>query len=365
MDKEYISPQQCILLLAGFGIGTTLLFVPSILVQFANQSAILSPVLGTVPGIALLLILSSLNRLYPGQSLVQYSASILGLPGKIIGLLFIWFAFHLGVLVLRNIGGFVGLVMLAETPTSVVYCVVVALTAFALLLGLETVSRTLGLLLSLAIFLSVVLMFFTLPHADFSNLLPILENGWTPIVKASVYLTSFPSGEFILIGMLIFNMKGSKETAIPLIQGQLIATMIAIAIILQVITILGAERASRSALAIVSVLNSISSSNLLLIPFAMTWLIFAFAKFFICYYAFVAGFAHWAKMDDYRPLVLPGGALLISIAMILYKDIGQNQEFLKIYWPPYSLPIEYGIPLLLWLAAGVKMLVQRRRSDQG
>ena len=362
MDKECISPGQGMLLLAGLGIGTTLLFIPSILIQYANQSAILSLVLGCAPGIVLLLILSSLNRFYPGQSLVQYSASILGLPGKILGLLFIWFAFHLGVLVLHNIGDFVGVVMLAETPTPIVYFFVVAITAFALLLGLETVSRAFGLLLCFSIFFNLLLLLFTLPHADFNNLLPILENGWSPVVKASIYLSSFPLGEFILLGMLIFNIKGSKGTAIPLIQGQLIATVVAIAIILQVITILGAERASRSIMAIVSVLNSISGSNLLLIPFSMTWFIFAIAKFFICYYAFVTGFAHWSKMDDYRPLVLPGGALLISIAMIIYHDAGESQKFLKIYWPAYSLPIEYGIPLLLWLAAGVKALLRRREG---
>ncbi len=360
MDKEYISPGQGMLLLAGFGIGTTLLFIPSILIQYANQSAVLSLVLGCVPSIVLLLILSSLNRAYPGQSLVQYSTSILGLPGKIIGLLFIWFAFHLGVLVLHNIGDFVGVVMLAETPTPIVYFFVVAITAFALLLGLETFCRAFGLLLSFSIFFNISLLLYTLPRADFNNLLPILEDGWSPVVKATVYLTSFPWGELILVGMFIINIKGSKRTAIPLIQGQLIATMVAIAIILQVITILGAERASRSIMAIVSVLNSIPGSNLLLIPFAMTWFIFAIAKFFICYYAFVTGFAHWSKIDDYKPLILPGGALLMSIAMIIYHDAGESQEFLKMYWPAYSLPFEYGIPLLLWLATGVKALLRRR-----
>ncbi|WP_459907267.1 GerAB/ArcD/ProY family transporter [Desulfotomaculum defluvii] len=361
MDKEYISSQQYLLLLAGYGVGTSMLLVPTILVQYAKQGAFLSTAFAFIPSIAIAIFLSSLNKMYPGQSLVQYSAAILGVPGKILALLFIWFAFHLSALVLRNIGNFVNLTMLAETPTPIVYLIVVAITAFALLAGLETAGRAMSLLMFLAILISAILLIFTLPNADFSNMLPPLGNGWFSILKGSIYLSSFPVGEFLLFGMIIFKIKDSQHTTMSFIHGQLLAALIGTSIFLQVITILGPERASRSVMAIVSTLNSIQGSNLLLIPFALTWFIFAIIKFYICYYAFIVGFAHWAEMDDYRPLVLPGGALIICIAIILFKGIGEHQNFNMVYWPAYSLPFEYGIPLLLWLAAGLKILVQGRR----
>ncbi|MEG6521327.1 GerAB/ArcD/ProY family transporter [Desulfotomaculum sp. 1211_IL3151] len=358
MDKEYISPQQCMLLLAGFGVGTSVLLIPTILIQHAQQAALISIALAFIPGIVLVSMLSSLNKWYPGQSLVQYSVSILGLPGKLIGLLFIWYALHSSTLVLRDMGIFINITMLAQTPTTVIYLLVVGVSAFGIVMGLETISRSLALLVFLACLISGLLLFFTLPYGDFQNMLPILgNNDWSGIVTACFILSSFPVGEFILFGMLIFNIKGAKQVIISLIQGQIIAAIIGITVFIQVITVLGVARASHSIMAIVSVLNAIPSSNLLLIPFSLTWFIFTIVKFFICYYAFIVGFAHWTGIDDYRPLVLPGGALIIGITIVLFEGVGEHQNYNQLYGPIYSTPIEYGIPLLLWLAAGLKILI--------
>lgn len=362
MDKERISPYQLILLLAAFGVGTGLLLIPSIQIQFAQQGALLSTAFVLAPALGLSYLLASLNKMYPGQSLVQYSVSILGPTGKIVGLIFIWFAFHLGALVLRNIGNFINITILTETPLPVVYLVVVAFTAFALLLGIEVAARAFAFSIFIAIFFSGLLMIFTLPNADFSNMLPLLGSGWQSILHGSIYLSSFPVGEYILFGMLLFTLKHSKRSFILFIHGHTIAAIIGASVFIQVITVLGTDRASRSVIAILATLNAIPGSNILLIPFALTWLIFSLVKLFICYYAFVVGFAHWSHMEDYRPLVLPGGALMICIAMILFEGVGQHQQFNMVYWPAYSLPIEYGIPLFLWLAAMVKKLLQSRNT---
>lgn len=358
MDKEHISVQQCMLLITGFGIGTSLLLLPTILVQFAGQGANISTALALIPSIILIMLLASLNKWYPNQSLVQYSQTILGLPGKIVGLIFIWFAFYLSALVLRNIGDFIALTMLAETPTPVVYTVVVAITGIALLYGLETASRALSILICLAISFSFMLLVFTLPNANFSNMLPLMGTGWSGIIKGFIYISSFPVGEFVLFGMFIFNINDSTRAALPLIKGQFIATIIFSFVLIEIITNMNIDRASRAVIAIVSTLNSIHGSNLLLIPFALTWFIFAIVKFFVCYYSFVVGLSHWVHMEDYRPLILPSGALIICIAIILFTGVGEHQAFNRLYWPVYSIPLEYGIPLILWLAAGAKRLLK-------
>ena len=356
MTKEYISSQQSMLLIAGFGVGTALLLLPTILVQFAKQGALISTALAMFPGILLVVLLSCLSKWYPGQSLVQYSVSVLGIPGRILGLLFIWFAFHLTTLVLSNIGDFVALIILPETPMPVVFSVLIGITALAIFYGLETTSRALSLLIFLATIFSVMLLLFTLPHGNFSNMMPIMGSGWGGIIKGGIYTSSFPVGEFVLFGMLIHNIKNPKGAALPLIYGQFIGATVGTAVFFQVMIILGPERASRSVMAIVSTLNALPGSNILLIPFALTWFIFAIVKLFICYYAFVISLAHWVRMEDYRPLVLPGGALIICIATILFSGVGEHQEFNRIYWPAYSIPLEYGIPLLIWLVAGIKKL---------
>ena len=356
MNKDTISPQQFMLLLAGFGVGTSLLLIPSILVQQAKQVALIATAITFIPGIFLVITLSSLSRWYPGQSIVQYSVSILGLPGKLIGLIFIWYAFHISALVLIDIGNFISLTMLAETPPTIIYLTIVAITAFGLFLGLETIARCLSLLLFLVILFSIMFMFFTFPNGDFNHLLPLAVMDWAGVFKASFYLTSFPVGEFLLFGMLIFSTTEPKRIARPFICGQVIAATVSTTIFLQALTILGVDSMSRSVMAIVSTINSLPGSNLILIPLSMTWFVFTITKFFICYYAFVLSLAHWTGMNDYRPLVLPAGALCIGISLILFKGIGEYQIFNQLYGPLYTSLIEFGLPLLLWLAEGVKLL---------
>lgn len=139
------------LLILGFVVETAIMLIPTSVIGQAKQDAWLSPLVPAVPGLALLAILLTLNRMFPGQSLVQYSESILGLPGKLLGLVMIWFAFHLASLVLRNIGNFVNLVLLFETPLPLIHFVIVAVTAFGLRLGIETLAKCLSLLMVLSV----------------------------------------------------------------------------------------------------------------------------------------------------------------------------------------------------------------------
>ncbi|AQS57811.1 GerAB/ArcD/ProY family transporter [Desulforamulus ferrireducens] len=359
MNKETISPQQLMLLVAGFAVGTSLLFIPTLLVKQAKQDALLATALTFIPGMLLLIMLTSLNKWYPGQSIVQYSVSILGLPGKIIGLIFIFFAGHLSTLALIDIGIFINLTMLAETPTTVIYLTITAISAYALFAGLETMARALSLLLFLVIVFSVMFVFFTLPGGDFTHLLPLNVPDWPGISKAIFYLASFPVGECVLFGMIFFSAD-QKRVVPAFLFGQFISAAIGSILMVQALINLGVDRVSRSVLASVSTINSLPGSNLLLIPLALTWFVFTITKFIICYYAFVLGLAHWTGMSDYRPLVLPAGALIISISLILFEGVGDFNKYNQLYDPLFSYPIEFGLPLILWLTAGIKLLVRRR-----
>lgn len=359
MNTEAISPKQCMLLLAGFVIGTALLLVPTTMIQIARQDAWLTPILTVIPGLGLVAVLAALNSLYPGQSLVQYSVSILGLPGKLIGLLVVWFALHLSTLILRTVGEFVSMVMLFETPTPIVHLIVVLVTAFGLTLGIAAIARTFSILLLLNFLFILALELFTLPHADFGQLQPILSDGLVPVIQASLHLTAFPVGEILLFGMILFNLKSTqfRTTFLHMGAGLIMAAFVGIIIFERAITTLGVERTSKTLFAVVAIMGSVPGSRLFLPIFASSWFIFSLCQFFICYYAFVVGTAHWFKLSDHKPLIFPAGALIVALTLIIFNPV-EKIKFSTVIWPLYALPIEFGIPLLLLIVALVRKVTK-------
>lgn len=368
MSKEYISEKQLMHLTAGFLIGTAILLIPTMSIALAGQDAWLPPLLSVLPGIGLIGVLTVLHKMYPGQSLVQYSVSILGLPGKLAGLLVIWFAFHLSTLVLRNIGSFINTVMLFETPAPLVHVVVAAVTAYGIRLGIESIARAFSILMPISVAFFLLMQAFTLPTADFNNLLPILEKGFLPIMQASIDLTAFPVGEIVLFGMIVYHVKTPKEKpGFYWVVGLLLGTLIILLGIIRTISILGPSLSGRNSFAILVALNATGLSKLLQPLLVVNWFVFTVCKFFVCYYAFVMGVAHWAHLDDYKPVILPAGALITVFSLYLYTNVVQEMTFASQIFPVYAIPIEYGIPLLLLVVAllrgGPKKTRQHKKSD--
>jgi len=67
--------------------------------------------------IILLLIFSRILSLYPGKDLFDIIQIVMGkFMGKLISVLMIWFAFHLGTLVMRNLSDFTNTLVFPDTP---------------------------------------------------------------------------------------------------------------------------------------------------------------------------------------------------------------------------------------------------------
>ncbi|MEG6513316.1 GerAB/ArcD/ProY family transporter [Desulforamulus ruminis] len=361
MDKEFISAKQGTYLTLGYVVGTALLLSPTATILTAKQDAWLAPLLAAIPGLFLIALLTSLNRMYPGQSLIQYSSSILGWPGKLLALLILWFTFHLGALVLRNILTFVSTIMLFETPPTVILIFTVALTAYGVKLGIETLGRAFKILIFLVVIGFFTVHIYSMFFANYTNLLPVLSQGIKPVLHSAVNFTAFPVGEIIVFSLLIFHIHKPEKAGSSLTAGLLAGILILVLSIERSIVTLDPERSSRSIFTIVTGLNSAHGGRLLLPIMALDTFIFSICKFFICYYGFVLGTCQWFKLSDYKPLILPAGALFTVFALYFHSNAIEEYTFAATIWPVYALPIEFGIPLLLWLAAILKNTLKSRR----
>jgi spore germination protein KB len=74
-------------------------------------------------------------------------------------------------------------------------------------------------------------------------------------------------------------------------------------------------------------------------------------KLMVIYYAGIMAIAQSLNLRDYRPIVLPGGLILVALSILEFTDIVQVRSFLFQYWPPLSVAFFGGITLLLWVVA--------------
>ena len=358
MVKEYISAHQCMFLLMGACLGIAIMITPSYSIWYAMQDALLVPWLCLLPGLGLIGLLVSLNKMYPGQSLVQYSDSILGLPGKFLSLILLSYFLYLGSTVLRELVGFVNSLILFETPPTVIYLFTTILCAYGIRMGIEVISKTFSLLIFFAFLLFTIihLLSMYIGNPNYGNLLPLLSVGVLPLLRGSLNFTVSPVGEgIVLFSMLLHYVKNPRGLGIRLSTGLFLAICSLFLVIERALVTLGPERATRLLYTTAGGINASLGGGLILPLMTINWFVFSLCEFILCYYAFVTGVAHLLKLSDYKPLILPTGALMVTLGIYSYSNTIEAFTFYTSIWTVYGLSMEYGIPIILWLSAMIKI----------
>ncbi|MFC6601558.1 GerAB/ArcD/ProY family transporter [Ectobacillus funiculus] len=163
--------------------------------------------LGTGAGVCLFLVYDYLYHQYEGLPLTQYVRSILGkYLGSLLALLYIFYFFYLSARVLRDFGDLLLTSTLEATPMLVINSLLMLVIGGAVYYGLEVVGRTGEIILPFMTFLALItgiaILFSHIFHIE--NLLPVLEGGWKPVMKATFPLTvTFPFGEIIVFSMIL------------------------------------------------------------------------------------------------------------------------------------------------------------------
>lgn len=205
MGKEVIDQKQVIAIMATFIIGSSTILGSG---TRAKQDVWLAIIIAM--GIISLVIpvYSRICSLYPGKNLYQIMEQLFGkVAGKIISLTFIWYAFFLGALVLRNISEFVRTVSLPETPECVFAFFCVILVIFTVRGGVELLARFIGIFFPIYILIILTVSLVSIPFFEFKNLKPVLYEGIQPVLSASFEVFSFPFAETVLFICILEHLR--------------------------------------------------------------------------------------------------------------------------------------------------------------
>ncbi|MGQ9754705.1 MAG: GerAB/ArcD/ProY family transporter [Desulfotomaculales bacterium] len=355
-EQGKIDGKQAVMLMLSTVLPTAILTVPAVVVGFARQDAWLSIGIATAAGLLIARLVVSLNLRFPGKTLVEYAEEILGkVPGKIVGLLYIWgFFLYVGAGVVREFAVFMVTAVMPETPIIVFSIMIVAVAAYAIRNGLEVLCRFNQLFIPLVGLLAIV---FALSVKDMrlARLLPVFDAGLIPVIKGSVAPAMW-LGQIVIFAMIIPYLHRPRDAHRVATFSLLLISFFLTASILEALLIFGPYVASAwifptfNAVRVVSIANFLERLESVVVA---VWVIGAFVKVGVFYYAAVLGSAQWLGLRDFRPLVAPVGLLLVVLSILLWgENIIEMLHLVTEVYVPFSLLVfESGIPLLLLVTA--------------
>lgn len=328
MEKARISPGQLFALIILFNMGTSILRVLAI---DADNDAWLAILLGALGGLALFGVYVSLYRHFPELPLTSYIRKIIGRrAGGALGLLYVLFFIHGAARDLREGGDLITSSVLDVTPVIAINVIMIASIGYVLSKGVEVLARTGQIFLSILIVLggisSVLLVFSGV--IEWSRLLPVLGNGWGPVIATTLKQTiQFPHEEVICFTMLLPYLNRQK----PGIRAGFAAVLLSSCLLSYTtalnIAVLGTEIARRSTFPL---LNTISLINIgefiqrLDVIVVLTLIIGDFFKVAVFYYAAVMSVADIFGIQASQRLVQPIGVIILLISTVLSGNYAEQ-----------------------------------------
>ncbi|WP_298839249.1 GerAB/ArcD/ProY family transporter [Clostridium sp.] len=355
MKNEIISERQGIILITLFLIGSTFLIGSG---DVAKQDAWIAVIIAISCSIVLLLMFSRILSLYPGKDLFDILQIVMGkFAGKIISILMIWYAFHLGALVLRNLSEFTNILIFADTPVVIPMCFLTMLIIWCLKAGIEILGRWSEFFIWIAISITLTIAILSIPDIDITKLKPLLNNNLVPILKGSFSSFSFPFGETVVFTMVFSNISKIKSYKKTFIIGLLMGGGIILLATFRNILVLGSEAISRiyfPTSMVVSLIHLGSMLQRLEILVVMAFLICVFVKVSLCTFAVCNGISKVFGFDDYKFISTPISLLMLSFSFIIYNSTMEMSFWAFNVYPYYSFIFEVIIPLVIYILAEIK-----------
>ncbi|MDG0793926.1 endospore germination permease [Cohnella ginsengisoli] len=354
---EKISRTQLGYLIFTFIISTNLLTVPSFTVMFAMQDAWISELIASATGFVSIWVMCELSRRYPGLTIEQYSARILGKwLGKLAAASYAYYWFISISTLTTQHTGFVSTLLLPESPFLVISLTLLALSGIAAFLGIEVIARSNEFLTLLLLVLFIPLLVLTIKDADVHQLKPIVENGFGPVLQGAFNPAGgFMNQVFILGWLLSYYESSSKARKVSLIALTCV-TLMSVSLIMLTVMILGplTDKLTYSFLSVVQYIGIEGSFERLEAIAVSTWVIGCFVKISVSLFIFCVCISRIFGISDYRDLVFPLSLLSLIGSVWIFPNAAALLNYLVFTFPLLAFLNQSLIPLLLLIVDAAK-----------
>jgi spore germination protein KB len=343
-----------------FEVGNSLLLTLSSTIRTAKQDAWISMVIAGLVGIAITFLATTLSSLYPNQTMIEYSQTILGKwLGKLMMIPFflLWYS-AIGIIV-HEFSEFLITALFHKTPMWVIVFTAMILLIFLMYQGgVEGIGRLSEIVGPMVLLMIAVLIFLNFGNMNWHYMLPIYQDsGWLPILKGSYTPMASFFGESVMMTMLVFFMDKPDQASSRAMWGIGLAVSLVTVGTLVVIFTFGPVLPSRLLYPFynmsrsISVMEFIQNVDILIV---IIWFFSIFVK--MALYMFIAcyGTAQWFHLKDWRKVVWFLAPISFIVAVSI-KNTPMIQYYDKFFLLPFVFPVNMiGIPLLLLVVGWIR-----------
>ncbi|WP_025679435.1 GerAB/ArcD/ProY family transporter [Paenibacillus polymyxa] len=347
-----LTVRQAIMWFALYQIGSAYLVLPAAITAAAKQDAWLSIPVSLGFHLLLIPLYTSIARQIQGKSFVEHLRCLFGPLGGTISIVFIFFfPFLVFIMTLRNLGDFITIAIMPETPPDAIYFIMLIVIYFAVRSGPVVIGRCAEILFFFLLVLYLLVRITLLPESKIDNVLPIFEYGLNPIVLASFNLFAFPYLEAFLYLFFAQYIPDPKKWRKTVITSALISGGMYFLMVLQIIAVMSEGVVSNLTFPTFFINRTISSGEFLQrfeIFVAVFWFVTIFFRLALLLYVSAQGLADAFRLRNANALLVP--LILIAIAMV--HSIWPNMQFINKFfsvWPFYAMIFGIVFPIVLWL----------------
>lgn len=349
-NQESISVLQLAVLFLSGMTGSSIVLIPSPLIGAAKNGAWIALTIAWAMGIVLLCCILYLHKQYPGLTFVEYSNQALG--KWLTFLVMIPFAgalFWQNAVIVIEIGGFFNSTIMTNTPVTVIntlFFVSAAVTARA---GIEAMARMFFILLIMmyGFVVLVVLLASANYHPEF--LLPVMPDGFKPILQGAYITYGFPFTEVVLYASILPFVRKSDERAVGkyMIMALIINGIILLVSILCTILALG-PLGGELKYSLYQLARLIYVQDIVRVEPIIGFSLIAgsYMKTSIMVFILTNVLSHLFRVKDYRTVTFPVAFVCLLLSITMYHDQASFNEDGYMVWTIFD-NLAYVLPLML------------------
>ncbi len=351
---------------------TATLYLPAISVSQAQNGAWLSPVLAAPFGFLTYGLLRTLHRHHPGKSFTAIALSVFGpVIGRVIAVLMAVFLWQAGVIVLRQLLGFIKMFILLDSPP-VIVSFILSITIWIALRYHVSVFAKVNQVMAIALTgLLGLLLINTVSDIHISAFTPWIESGVKGIMRGAIVPTTWYAQIFLLSFM--WSEMRPDETA--LLDRKMIwmlsgTTVLLVIVNIDVLGVLGVQEGARSGFPTLEIARYVQIGiggyiQRVDMLFIIPWLFAIIFKVIVFYYGACVIVRDLLKHKTFDAF---GAGLVFSgmgVVLEAFPKDSITSYFITYDWPPYGLFFELGIPMLLVITSLIRFRQQKLLSGAG
>lgn len=356
MSKEIISEKMGISIMTIFILGTSLVVGTG---WAAKRDTWIAILLAAAMSLPVMFIYSRILTLYPGKDLFDILEIIFGkIISKFIQILFFWYPFFLGAILIRDVFEFIGIAGLPGTPQLIPNLFMTIVCILVIKDGIEVLGRILTFILPIIFIIILLETLLSLSMFQVSNIQPVLYDGFNPVFFGAFQTFTFPFAQTIIFTMVLSSLKSQVSSYKVYYKSLFLGGLILMICTVRNIMILGWEMVnslyfpSYSALSVVKIGTYIERIEIVV---TSVFLFTCFAKISVCLYAATRGFAKILPLGDYRTMVAPVGLLMSMLSENLFENASDFAHWNGHINPYYSLLFTVILPFFVLIAAEIKV----------